>query len=84
MSVAQFEREKPFDAVVEKVYIEDFSNMPPGLVVLIGLKTQNGERISIGGEHASDNLAGFARTLEKGETYKFPTVWSNYVSKVKQ
>ena len=47
--IAQLEQRRPFRAVVERVYVEDFGKLPSGVVVVIGLKTDAGERISLGG-----------------------------------
>lgn len=82
--IAQLEQRRPFRAVVERVYVEDFGKLPSGMVVVIGLKTDAGERISLGGERAGDDLVSFARTLEKGNTYEFPTAWLDYRQKLKK
>ncbi len=79
VSVEELEQRRPFRAVVERVYVENFSKS--GVVVFIGLKTETGERICIGGVHAGDRLIGFARKLEKGKTYEFPTAWLDYLQK---
>jgi len=78
------EQRKAFRAIVERVYVEDFGQTASGLVVIVGLKTEAGERISIGGQRADSDLVGFARTLEKGKYYEFPKGWLDYKTEHKQ
>lgn len=82
--IEQIEQRRPFRAVVEKISVDDFGQLPSGVVVVIGLRTEGGERIAMGGVRARDDLIGFARTLEKGKTYEFPTVWIDYRFKHRQ
>jgi hypothetical protein len=76
--LAEFEQRQHFTAVVEMIYIETYEESSLGRVVIIGLRTDIGDRISIGGEHAGDELFGFAHTLEKGKRYEFPEAWLAY------
>ena len=78
MPIADFERQQPFRTVVESIYIEEFKSIPSGPVVTIGLKKQDGKRISIGGLKTNAEVEGFARTLEKGKEYEFPKAWLDY------
>jgi hypothetical protein len=81
VSIEELEQRRPFRAVVERVYVEDFTKLPSAVVVFIGLKTETGERICLVGKDAGDHLMGFARALEKGKTYELPTVWFDYLQK---
>jgi len=76
--LAQFEQRQPFRAVVEKIYVEDFGELPSGVVVIIGLRTETGERIAIRGKRAGEDLVRFARSLQKGKAYEFPRAWVDY------
>lgn len=82
--IEELEQRQPFYAVVERVYVEDFGKLPSGMVVVIGLKTEAGERICFGGRCAGEDVVGFARTLDKGRSYEFPTAWLDYRQRLKQ
>jgi hypothetical protein len=75
-----------FRAQVETIYFADlspghaadFSKGGKDIVVIIGLKTEEGDRVSMGGDGPSDDLVAFARSLKRGATYEFPKAWLDF------
>jgi hypothetical protein len=72
----ELERRQPFNAVVERIYIDDSPR--DGLGVIIGLKTEDGNRICLSGERADRGFLRFARSLKEGDRYEFPKVWLDF------
>lgn len=77
LPLAQLKQGPSLHAEVEHIYIEDFG-APTSIVVVVALKTKTGERVSFASERAEEDLVDFARSLEKGKSYEFPTAWQNY------
>lgn len=78
--IAQLRQMAPFKAEVEKITVEDFSNMDAeiGMVAIVWLRTMDGRRVSIGGPKAAPEMVGFARSLMVGQQYVFPEVFLDY------
>ena len=74
----QLVKMSPFQATVERVYVEDFQSADIGTVASVGLKTSDGRHVAIGSEKASPEMIGFVRSLQKGQTYTFPGVFVDY------
>jgi hypothetical protein len=81
VSFAELEKRPPFTATVDVIYISKVADTNLFLkdLSIIGIRTQSGEKICIG-DPVSEALqmAGFARTLQKGNSYEFPKTWLNY------
>jgi hypothetical protein len=69
----------PFQTTVERVYVQDSQNPEIGMVASVGLKTADGRRVAIGGDKASPEMVGFVRSLQRGQTYTFPDVYTGYL-----
>ena len=69
----------PFQATVERVYVENFQSADIGTVASVGLKTTDGRRVAIGGDKASPEMIGFVRSLQRGQSYTFPGVYVDYL-----
>ena len=88
--IEELEQRQPFLATVELVKIDDYrdkgyrhTNGNVGLMVDIGLKTETGERILIGGKpYSEDYMAEFAKSLQEGKTYEFPKTWLDYKASI--
>jgi hypothetical protein len=51
--------------------------------IAIGVHTQSGEKFFIGAYPSErESIAGFALTLQKGQTYEFPKAWVEYKAQV--
>jgi ABC-type Fe3+-hydroxamate transport system substrate-binding protein len=74
----QLVKMSPFQAAVERVYVEDYQSAEIGTVATVGLKTTDGRRVAIGGDKASAEMVGFVRSLQRGQTYTFPDVYIAY------
>ena len=88
ISLADLDKHPAFEATVDRLGAgrPPYTNMSPdGDDVFILVRTQSGEKFSIGNflsEH--DSMAGFARTLQKGKSYEFPRVWLEYKARIGQ
>ncbi len=74
----QLVKMSPFQATVERVYVEDFQSAGIGTVATVGLKTADGRRVAIGGDKASPEMIGFVHSLQRGQTYTFPEVYVDF------
>jgi hypothetical protein len=72
--LAELRQMQSFKAKVEGVMVEDLSAHGEGMVVFVSLKTEDGRRVSLGGERAKASMIEFIRSFEKGRTYEFPKV----------
>jgi hypothetical protein len=79
--VADLTRMAPFKATVERVYVETFDSTNLQTVALVALRTEDGRRVSIGGERATPEMVRFVQSLQRGQTYSFPEVFSAYMKK---
>jgi hypothetical protein len=74
----QLVKMSPFQATVDRVYVETFQSTNFGAVATVGLKTADGRRVAIGGLNASPEMVGFVQSLQRGQTYIFPDVFIAY------
>ena len=81
---ASMEQHSTFRATVVTTDTDHTQSKHFGTIVVIYLKTETGETIGFGGTGMSDEFQAFARTLEKGKTYEFPSVWLEYKEKAKE
>src|SRR5215510_11555756 len=79
MTIGQLTNSAPFKATVENVYVEHFKNAGIGTVAYVEVKTDDGRRLSIGGEMATPETAAFIQSLQKGQTYTFPEAFVTYL-----
>lgn len=84
IELSALEQGRPFTAEVEYIEVSGHSEPPMGRVVIIALRTRDGDRVAIGGSNATPELAAFARTLKRGATYEFPKVWIEFKGRTKQ
>jgi hypothetical protein len=77
--VSELTQKAPFKATVEQVCVETYESTNFGTVAFVGLKTEDGRRVSIGGERATPEIVGFVRSLQRGQTYTFPGVFTDYM-----
>ena len=84
---ADLEKGPSFVATVDRLDFEDIpdNHGNPQDTCIIGIVTENGRKLCIGSFDSEASLTGpFARTLQIGDSYKFPKVWLDYKVKIKQ
>ena len=77
--VGDLTRMAAFKATVERICVEKFDSTNVQTVALVALRTEDGRRVSIGGERATPEMVGFVQSLQRGQTYSFPEVFTDYM-----
>ena len=67
-----------FKATVEAIGVQDFGTNGYDEEVIIGLLTEDGQRVDINERPATKEFRGFAHSLHKGRSYTFPQVYLDY------
>jgi TonB family protein len=67
-----------FKATVEAIGIQDFGTNGYDKEVVIGLLTEDGQRVDINERPATKEFIGFAHSLHKGRSYTFPQIYLDY------
>jgi hypothetical protein len=76
VSFASIRNGAPFTAAVEEVQLSDFREK--GMLVLISLRRPDGSALRIMQVSASTQEVAFARSLQRGQSYQFPTALTDY------
>jgi hypothetical protein len=74
----------PFKATVENIAVNNHEDTDIGTVAVVGLKTADGRLVAIGGQKASEEMIGFVKSLQKGQTYTFPDVFLDYLKSIEK
>lgn len=72
VTLDQIRKEVPFSAVVEVIQKSDVPHS--GMMVMIGLRKEDGSRVGIYGLPASEELSTLAAVLKRGMKYRFPDI----------
>ena len=76
--ISDLRRMPAFRAEVEFLYVDETNSLTSPKIILIGIRKEDGARLSFGGQSGGEDLRSFAKSLQQGKVYVFPNVLASF------